>query len=282
MIMKKKFNLHLVSDGSCSTLNHFAKAALSQLSELEPKKHMWLMIKDEAALEKCLQSIEKKPGVVLYTIFDPHLRDRLKDFCRKLKVPCIGILGKFIKEMCGYFGVEVGETHETNRLDSDYYDKVEAIEYTLNHDDGQKYQNLEEADIVLVGVSRTSKSPTCVYLAYNGYKAANIPFVSGHNLPDILFKLEKPMVIGLTIDPEHLMEIRKHRLLSLNQSEMTEYTDTEKIIDECREARKIFSRNGWPVIDITSRSIEETSATIIKLYIKRQKKLGYKLSFSAH
>ncbi len=280
--MKKVFNLHLVSDTSCTTLNHFAKSAISQIDGLEPKKHMWLMIKDDAALEKCMRAIERKPGVVLYTIFDHHLRDKLKDFCRKLKIPCLGILGKFIKEMCGYFGVKVGATQETNKLDSDYYDKVEAIEYTLNHDDGQKYQNLEEADIVLVGVSRTSKSPTCIYLAYNGYKAANIPFVTGHKLPDILFQLEKPMIVGLTIDPEHLMEIRKHRLLSLNQSDMAAYTDSEKILHECREARKIFSKHGWPVIDVTSRSIEETSATIIKLYIKRKKKMGHNLSLNVN
>ena len=208
---------------------------------------------------------------------DLDLREKLKEFCRKLKIPCIGPLGKFIKEMTRYFDVEAGMSDTKKIMDEDYYDKVEAIEYTLNHDDGQKYQNLEKADIVLVGVSRTSKSPTCVYLAYNGYKAANIPFVLGHKLPESLFELDHPLVVGLTIDPEHLMEIRQNRLLSLNQNDSTEYTDVEKVIEECRDARRVFSKNGWPVIDVTTRSIEETSANIIKLYMKHKRKIAEKL-----
>lgn len=270
----KQFNLHLVSDTSCSTLNHFAKSALSQLPELSAKKYSWLMIKDEVALNKCLDKISKKPGMVLYTIADYGNREKLKSFCRERKIPCIGVLGKVIKAMSSYFGVEAEMPNQSNYLDEDYFDKVEAIEYTLNHDDGQKYHNLEEADMLLVGVSRTSKSPTCVYLAYNGYKAANIPFVLGHELPKNLFTVKKPLIVGLVIDPMHLLEIRKNRLLSLTQLDDTEYTDEEKIIEECKEARRLFIKNGWPVIDVTKRSIEETAANIIKLYIKRQQKIA--------
>ena len=272
--MKQQFNLHLVSDGSSATLSHFAKSALSQMPELAAQKHTWLMIKNDVALEKCISSIKKNPGVVLYIISDSELRDKLKAFCLSQQLPCIGILGKFIKEMCGYFGVEAGSYSE--RLDEDYYDKVAAIEYTLNHDDGQQNHDLEKADIILVGVSRTSKSPTCIYLAYNGYRAANIPFIYGHQLPESLFHVKEPLVVGLYINPEYLIEIRQNRLLSFD-GKIENYTDEEQVILECREARKLFTKHNWPVIDITNRSIEETAGNIIKLYLKRKKKLGQNL-----
>jgi regulator of PEP synthase PpsR (kinase-PPPase family) len=271
------FNLHLVSDGSCTTLSHIARSVMNQLPGLMIKKYSWLMINDDISLKKCLDKIDKKPGMVLYMMADHHNREILKSFCHERKIPCIGVLGKVIKAMSNYFGVEVAMPNESNYLDADYYDKVEAIEYTLNHDDGQKYQNLEEADMLLVGVSRTSKSPTCVYLAYNGYKAANIPFVLGHSLPENLFTAQKPLIVGLTIDPEHLLDIRRNRLLSLSHASETDYTNEESVIEECRQARKVFAKYGWPVIDVTKRSIEETSATIIKLYLKRKRKIAKQL-----
>ena len=273
IVEKKKVNLHLISDSSGQTVIYASRSAMAQFKDVEVKEYVWPMVRSQASLERVVNSIKQHPGIILYTFADKNLRDVLKTNCRKLKLPCIAILGKVIKEMSSYLGVGaeavIGGQHI---MGDDYFDKVDAIEFTLRHDDGLGFSGIDDADIILVGASRTSKSPTCVYLAYNGYKAANVPYVHGLELPPILFEVKKPLIVGLTINPNRLVEIRQNRFLSLQQRGNNDYIDREKIITECREAKKIFIENGWPCIDVTRRSIEETSASIIKLYSEKKQR----------
>jgi regulator of PEP synthase PpsR (kinase-PPPase family) len=178
-----------------------------------------------------------------------------------------------VREIAAYMGMEPrampGKQHE---LGEEYFSRMEAINYSLAHDDGQMTRNLDEADIVLVGASRTSKTPTCIYLSYRGYKAANVPIVPGVPLPDELFSLSRAFIVGLTINPDTLVQIRKNRLLSLHESSETDYVDLEYVREEVQEARRLFTKQRWPVIDVTRRSVEETAATILKIYQEHKEK----------
>ena len=220
-----------------------------------------------------LAGIDSHPGIVMFTLIDPVLKEILKQACALKGVPCIPVLAPVVAELEKYLGKETrmlnqpGKQHELNE---DYFSRVEAINFALAHDDGQGHWDLEDADMVLVGVSRTSKSPTCVYLAYRGFKAANIPFVHGIDLPSELETLKKPLIVGLTISPDRLLQIRKTRLQSLNQDTDTNYVDGELVEKEIMESRKLFTKHKWPVIDVTRRSVEETAATIIQYFQERQ------------
>ncbi len=271
----KKFNLHLVSDSTGETVSSVARAALVQFDDLEPEEFNWTLVRTKMQMERIIAAIVANPGPVLYTLVDNGLRDMLKLECVKRNLPCISVLGTVLSELSTYLGTEThaspGKQHELN---DEYFLRVEAINYTLAHDDGQMHWDLEEADIVLVGVSRTSKSPTCVYLAYKGYKTANIPFVHGVMLPPSLETLKKPLVVGLTISPERLQQIRRTRLQSLNQQNDTNYVDMEYMQAEIAESRKLYNKHRWPVIDVTKRSVEETAATIMQYFKKHQEKMG--------
>lgn len=272
----KKFNLHLVSDSTGETVGSVARAALAQFENIEPEEFMWTLVRTKAQLEKAIEGIKENPGVVMYTLVDTSLRDILKMECARRGLPCIAVLGTVVTELSAYLGEEThaspGKQHELNE---DYFTRVDAINFALAHDDGQAHWELEDADIVLVGVSRTSKSPTCVYLAYKGYKAANVPFVLDCPLPPILEDLKKPLVVGLLINPDRLQQIRKTRLQSLNQEQDTNYVDMEYMQREVAESRKLFAKHKWPVIDVTKRSVEETAATIAQHLKKRQEKLEH-------
>jgi regulator of PEP synthase PpsR (kinase-PPPase family) len=224
-------------------------------------------------MERVIESIKQYPGVVMYTLVDKALRDQLRQACFQLNIPCIPVIGAVVSELVAYLGVEVsaspGKQHELNE---EYFSKVDAINFAIEHDDGQGTWELEDADIVIVGVSRTSKTPTCVYLAHRGYKAANIPFVNNCPLPDNLTQLRKPLVLGLTISKERLLQIRKSRLQSLNQDGETNYIDEVSVQEEIEESRRLFKQNQWPVIDVTRRSVEETAANIIQMYHKHREK----------
>lgn len=275
----KQFNLHLISDSSGQTAQNVSKAALMQFSDVKANKYIWPMIRYQTQLEEVFIGLEKNPGIVLYTIADRNIRNQLKQFCLQKRIPCISIIGKLIKEMTAYIGVSSdSEIIDHHIMDEDYFEKVNAIDFALRHDDGQSTNNLNEADIILVGASRTSKSPTCVYLSYNGYKAANVPFIYGQALPDNLFTLTKPLIVGLTINPERLVEIRQNRIMSLNQDNRSSYVDFNKVQEECAYAKRLFGQNSWPVIDVTHRSIEETSACIIKIYCERKRNQLKKVS----
>lgn len=269
----KTFHLHLVSDSTGETVSSVARAALAQFDNVEPDEHSWTLVRTRAQMEKAILGIQNNPGMVLYTIVDKKLRDMLKAECLKLGVPCVPVIAGIVSEMASYLEVESsdlpGRQHELNE---EYFSRVEAINYALAHDDGQSHWDLEEADIVLVGPSRTSKSPTCIYLAYRGYKAANIPYVMGCPLPPSLETLRKPLIVGLTIDVERLLQIRKTRLQSLKQEEETNYIDTDLVKKEIAESRKFYMQHRWPIIDVTRRSVEETAAQIIQLHQKKLEK----------
>ncbi len=270
----KKFNLHLVSDSTGETVSSVSRAALAQFDDVEPEEFGWTLVRSKPQLERVIDAIKEYPGVVMYTLVDNELRDMLKMECMRRGLPCIAVIAPIVAELSSYLGQEThalpGRQHELNE---EYFTRVDAINYALAHDDGQAHWELEEADIVLVGVSRTSKSPTCIYLAYKGYKTANIPFVHGCPLPPALETLKKPLVVGLTIGPERLQQIRKTRLQSLKQEQDTSYVDMEQLQKEIAESRKLFHKHKWPVIDVTKRSVEETAATIMQYFKKHQDKM---------
>jgi regulator of PEP synthase PpsR (kinase-PPPase family) len=272
----KEFHLHLVSDSTGETVSNVARATIAQFDDVEAQEHIWSLIRTRGQLDKVLAGIEAHPGVVMYTLVDKNLRDVLKSECLKRSLPCIPVLAPILAELTTYLGIESsslpGRQHE---LDEKYFSRVEAINYTLAHDDGQATWDLNDADIILIGVSRTSKSPTCVYLAHRGFKTANIPFVSADLLPPDLELLKKPLIVGLTIGSERLIQIRKTRLQSLKQEEDTNYVDLEKVEQEIKESRRLFQKHKWPVIDVTRRSVEETAANIIQHFHDRmEKQLG--------
>ncbi len=269
----KSFTIHLVSDSTGETVSSVARAAIAQFDDVEPDEMSWTLVRTKSQMEKVIAQIRQNPGAVMYTLVDNNLRDTLKMECARLGLPCIAVLSTVVAELSAYLGLEThalpGRQHELNE---DYFTRVDAINYALAHDDGQGHWELEQADIVLVGVSRTSKSPTCMYLAYKGYKTANIPFVLDCPLPPKLETLTKPLVVGLTISPDRLQQIRKTRLQSLKQEDDTNYVEMDYLQREISESRKLYSKHHWPVIDVTRRSVEETAATIIQYVKKHQEK----------
>lgn len=269
----KNFHLHLISDSTGETVSSISRAVMAQFDDVEPEEHIWPLIRTKGQLEKVIDKIRENPGIVIYTLINQDLNDMLYKECTNLKVLCISPLSKVVSDIASYLNIDakayVGRGHEINES---YYERVSAINFAIAHDDGQSTSNLEEADIVLVGVSRTSKSPTSVYLAYRGFKTANIPFVRGTGLPDKLFDLKKPLIVGLTISPERLTQIRKSRLLALLEEKETSYVNLDDIKEEIAESRKLFLKHGWPVIDVTRKSVEEAAAQIIQYYNEKKNK----------
>ena len=270
--MTQRFHLHLLSDSTGETLESIVKAALSQFDDAEHVvKHFWPMVRSESHLDRILTDVAANPGLVLFTLVNRDTRRKLETRCRALGLPAIAALDAVSDAMSNMFGQEAkarpGRQHV---MDAAYFARVAAIQFTIAHDDGINAQNWEEADIVLAGVSRTSKTPTSIYLANRGYKTANIPIVPESPPPPNLFQLKHPMVIGLVTSAERLIQVRRNRLLSLNQLPDTDYVDEEKVRAEVAHARRMFADNGWPVLDVTRRSIEESAAAIINLFNQRE------------
>lgn len=265
------FHVHLVSDSTGETLNAISKAVCARFDNILPIEHIYPLVRSARQLERVLREIEDGPGMVVHTIVDRDLRTMLEDGCRRLLSPCIGALDPLTAALGRYLGAQlstrVGAQHA---LDTDYFNRIEALNYAIGHDDGQGGQNLESADVVLVGVSRTSKTPTSIYLAHRGVRAANVPIVPGSPLPEQLFHLNRPLIVGLIVSPDRLIQIRRNRLLSLNETRESSYVDTEAVKQEIVQARRLFERQGWPVIDVSRRSVEETAAAIINLINARQ------------
>jgi regulator of PEP synthase PpsR (kinase-PPPase family) len=262
----KSVHLHLVSDSTGETVRSVARACLSQFEGVTPVEHFWSLVRSEAHLTKVIAGIEAHPGPVLFTMVADGLRESLLAACQRLQVPSISVLDPAMAALAGYLGLESG--HRPGRqhaMDADYFRRIEAMNYTLAHDDGQLSHDLGKADIILVGVSRTSKTPTSLYLANRGHRVANIPVVPGVPVPERLFQMKDPLIVGLTNDPGRLVQVRKSRLLSLNEQAETDYIDIERVKEEVTEARRMFARAEWPVIDVTRRSIEETAAAIMAL-----------------
>ena len=261
------FHLHLISDSTGETLNAVAKAACAQFDVGRPLQHFYPLVRNRKQLDRALLELEASPGLVLHTMVNAELREALEARCRELGLPSVAVLDPVMSILGSYLGVE--ESHRPgaqHELDARYFSRIEALNYTMAHDDGQSTATLHQADIVLVGVSRTSKTPTCIYLANRGIKAANIPIVSGVPLPEELHAIKGPLIVGLVVNPERLLHIRKNRLLSLKAETDTEYVDLDAIRAELVIARKLFAEKGWPVIDVTRRSIEETAAEVLALH----------------
>jgi len=266
-----RFHLHLVSDSTGDTVHSVARACLVQFEETDAIEHIWSMVRTKAQIDRVINGVAAHPGVVLYTLVNEALRQPLIEGCRRLQVPAIPVLDPVIGALASYLGRQSrGLPGQQHLLDGEYFQRIDAMTFALNHDDGQSLWGLNDADVVLVGVSRTSKTPTCMYLANRGIKVGNVPIVPGVPLPQELFELTKPLVVGLTNDPDRLIQVRTQRLASLHHEERSEYTDLAKVREEVTQARRLFTEQNWPVIDVSRRSIEETAAAILKLLARKQ------------
>ena len=268
-----RINLHLVSDATGETLNAIARATTVQFEHADIVYHRWSLIRTRFQLHRVLEGVEHEPGPVLSTLVDRALRGELETTCRRLDVPVVNVLDPVMNLLQDYIGEEAAaRPGRQYALNADYFRRIDAMHYVLAHDDGQAQPGLAEADVVLVGVSRSSKTPTCFYLANRGIKAANVPLVPNLPEPPGMETVECP-VVGLTLDPDALIEIRRHRLRMIAsgnatviaRQSSTEYIDEDAVKSELLWARRLCNRRGWPVIDVTRRSIEETAATVLQL-----------------
>jgi regulator of PEP synthase PpsR (kinase-PPPase family) len=268
-----RLHLHLISDSTGETVTTVARAAVSQFEDVVPVEHVWFFVRTPAQLDKVLAVIEALPGVVLFTLVSPELRHLLQERCRAIGAPCVAVLDPAMTALTTLLGSagrpQIGRQHA---MDAGYFSRIEAMHFAMDHDDGQQLEELDaQADVVLVGVSRTSKTPTCVYLANRGVKAANVPLVPGLERLEILESLRRPLVVGLTINPDALVEIRRtrQRMLGLNPGDRGrfggDYADVARVRQELVEARRLFARMGWPEIDVTRRSVEETAAAVYQM-----------------
>lgn len=266
------FHLHLISDSTGETIQAVARAVCSQFVDAQPVEHIYGLVRGKKALARVLEELNENPGPVMYSILDDGLRETLHATCAKLKVPCLSVMQPFVEQLAPYLNVEISnQPGRQHSMDTDYFRRINALNYTIQHDDGQSQDDLDEADIILTGVSRTSKTPTCIYLANRGIKAANVPLVPGMAPPEELLRATAPLVVGLTNSPERLQAIRRNRLLTLNEDSETEYIDPELIRSEIAEARRLFARQKWPIIDVTRRSVEEIASAIMNLYHEHEK-----------
>jgi regulator of PEP synthase PpsR (kinase-PPPase family) len=247
-----------------------ATAGLAQFDNIGAVRHLWPMVRSEGHLERVLDDVERRPGLVLYTVVNPQIRRALEQQCRRRKIHAVSVLDPVLDALAAVSGeLAKGRAGRQHVLDAAYFARVDAIQFTIAHDDGIGPENWEEADIVLAGVSRTSKTPTSIYLANRGFKVANVPLVPSSPPPAVLHALKHPLVVGLTTNPDRLIQIRRNRLLSLNQAPETDYVDADAVGAELAFARRMFADHGWPVIDVTRRSIEETALAIVKLATER-------------
>ena len=267
------FHLHLVSDATGETLTTVARAATAQYAKVVPVEHVYPLVRTQKQLDRVLNEIDEAPGIVLYTLLEDDLVKRLEDHCRELGVPCLSILGPVLSLMQSYLGTEtshrVGAQHTLN---AEYFRRIDALNYSMLHDDGQHVEGLEEADVVLVGVSRTSKTPTSIYLANRGVKTGNVPLVPGITLPAQVEQLNRPLVVGLYASPERIVQIRQNRVLGLRaHHDADQYIDRKAVAEEVAYSRRLCARHNWPSIDVTRRSIEETAAAVMKLLAERRR-----------
>ncbi len=266
-----KLDIHLISDATGDTLNAIARAAVAQFDEAHITYHRWSLVRSRLQLHRVLEGVQSEPGPILCSVVDEGLRSEIDAFAQRSGIRLVHILDPVLTVLQEQFGIP--SKHKPGRqyvLDADYFRRIDAMHYVISHDDGQATRGLAEADVVLVGVSRSSKTPTCFYLANRGIKAANVPLVPGIEPPELLNDPGCP-VVGLTIDPRSLIEIRRHRLKLIGtgpaflQRDSGDYVDYESVEKELLWAKRFCTARGWPTIDVTRRSIEETAATVLKL-----------------
>ena len=262
------FNVHLVSDSTGETLNAVMRAACAQFENVMPLEHNYYLVRSPKQLDRVLKEIDGAPGVVWFTISDDSLRTKLENHCRAHGHPVLPVLDASVSMLSRHLGLRASErTAAQHSLNEEYFERMEAINYTLAHDDGAGADGLKDADVILVGISRTSKTPTCVYLANRGVKAANVPLVPGVPPPRQLLELDgqHPMIVGLKISPDRLVQIRQQRLLSLNEGAHTSYVDDDAVKAEATQANRLFLQQKWKTIDVSRHSVEETAAAILNL-----------------
>jgi regulator of PEP synthase PpsR (kinase-PPPase family) len=267
------FHLHLVSDSTGETLITVARAAAAQYANVSPIEHLYPMVRSKKQLDRVLSEVTDAPGLVLYTLLEEDLIQLLENKCRELALPCLSVLGPILRLFQSYLGAEtihrVGAQHVLN---AEYFQRIEALNFTMLHDDGQHVEGLEEADVVLVGVSRTSKTPTSIYLANRGVKTGNVPLVPGVTLAPQVETLARPLVVGLFASPERIVQIRQNRLLGLKaHREDDQYIDKVAVAEEVAYSRRLCAKHNWPSIDVTRRSIEETAAAVMRLLTERRR-----------
>jgi hypothetical protein len=264
------FHLHLVSDSTGETLITVARAAAAQYEDVSSIEHVYPLVRSSRQLERVLTEIEGAPGIVLYTLLDAVLAERLEAQCG---VPCLSVLGPVLALLQNYLGAEstprVGAQHVLN---AEYFKRIDALNYTMLHDDGQHMDGLENADVVLIGVSRTSKTPTSIYLANRGVKTGNVPLVPNTPFPPQLGHLTQPLVVGLYASPERIVQIRQNRVLSLHAPMADDaYVDRDAVAEEVAFSRRLCAKHNWPSIDVTRRSIEETAAAVMALLVAKRR-----------
>lgn len=272
-----RFTVHLVSDATGTTIHNISRACLAQFDGIEPEEKIWPLIRSEAQLESVLERIARQPGPVLFTLIDEGHRRILQNRCHELGIPHMAILDPVMKGFSAYLGLSPrGIPGLQHALDQDYFERMEAVDFALSFDDGRSLDGIEDADVILVGVSRTSKTPTCIFLAKRGIRAANIPLCPGVPFPEHVADLKGPMFAGLLQSAENLVHMRRNRLHAEGHEadyEDNAYLSYDAIREELRDARRLFARHGWPIIDVSRRSVEETAAEVQNLlHAYREKK----------
>jgi [pyruvate, water dikinase]-phosphate phosphotransferase / [pyruvate, water dikinase] kinase len=264
--MNTRVVLHLVSPASGEVVEAMARALVAQLADVTPVRHFWQMVRKRKDVAAVLAAVGEKGGLVLHTLIDAEHRLMLEEGCRHLGVPCLFLYEPFLGAIVGHFGVALRENASPRVvMDQAFVRRLEAMRYTLGHDDGIGQQDLEEADVVLLGASRVTKTPTCMFLANRGIKAANVSLVAGMPLPEAVIRARKPLKVGLTVAPKLLAEIRRKRFDLPPEQVGTAYSDLDAVAEEVREIRRMIVRRGWPVIDVTSRSIDQAATMIMDL-----------------
>jgi regulator of PEP synthase PpsR (kinase-PPPase family) len=260
------FHLHLVSDSTGETLIAVSRAVAAQYLGVSSIEHVYPLVRSRGQLDKVIDEIEAAPGMVLYTLVEPELTQRLEEACKEAGAPCLSVLQPIFNLFQSYIGTaSTPRPGAQHMLNADYFRRIDALNYTMLHDDGQGVENYEEADVLLIGVSRSSKTPTSIYLANRGIKTANIPLVPHVQLPERIMAIRNPLIVGLLASPERIVQIRQNRLEALNADADSPYVDRQAVAEEVAQSRRLFARQGWPIIDVTRRSIEETAAAIIDL-----------------
>ena len=273
--MKNSHNIYLISDSTGETLDRIFLALKAQFKNFDYQVSQFSFTRTETQIKKIIENAAKNENpIILYTIVNNKLAKFLSDESSKKKIPCFGVLGELILNFSKLLNQKAShEPSGQHTLNKEYYERIEAIQFTMNHDDGNNIDDIEKSEIILLGVSRTSKTPTSIYLANRGYKISNIPLINENSVPEIMKNIKfKPCVVGLTIEVDRLLEIRKNRLTSLKEKDNTEYINLEEIKKEIENSKKIFRRNNWPTIDVTRKSVEETAASIIKIYEIKSRK----------
>lgn len=271
----REVHLHLISDSTGETLLSVSRACIAQFEGVDVHPHQEILIRTKSQMDRVIGQIVKAPGPVICTIVNHGLYSQLELACHKMNLPCVPLLDRALVMLSAFLGQSPkGKPGGQHVINHNYFERIDAMDYAMRHDDGQLLSRLSEADVVLIGVSRTSKTPTCVYLANRGIKAANYPLVPGQIFPTELLQLTKPAFIGLISDPRNLVDLRRNRLHHLGQNEMSDYVEMSKVQEEVRAARRLYTQNRWPIIDVTRRSIEETAAQVIKHLNSHRETLG--------